>query len=293
MKRVLVTGGGGFVGSHVLAPLRERGFEVFAPRSAEIDLLTPDGAQRAVELARPTHLLHLAWYAEHGHFWASEENLRWVEASLRLLRAFAAAGGQRAVMAGTCAEYAWTADGDRLHEARSPLCPATLYGAAKHALHVVAAPWAGQAGVSLAWGRIFFLHGPGEAPGRLVASVARALAAGQPAETSSGTQEIDLLHVADVGAAFTALLDAQTTGPVNVASGAGCSIREVVEALAAIAGRPDLLRVGARPDRPGEPPRLVGDATRLREEVGWRPAQSLEEGLAATLAWWRAQAPTR
>lgn len=288
MKRVLVTGGGGFVGSHVLAPLRERGFEVFAPRSAEIDLLTPDGAQRAVELARPTHLLHLAWYAEHGHFWASEENLRWVEASLRLLRAFAAAGGQRVVVAGTCAEYAWDLEGD-LREDVTALLPATLYGAAKHALRTVAAPWAGQAGVSLAWGRIFFLHGPGEAPGRLVASVARALAAGQPAETSSGTREIDLLHAADVGAAFAALLDAQTTGPVNVASGAGCSIREVVEALAAIAGRPDLLRVGARPDPPGEPPRLVGDVTRLREEIGWRPALSLEEGLAATLEWWRAQ----
>lgn len=292
MKRVLVTGGGGFVGSHVLAPLRERGFEVFAPRSAEIDLLTPDGAQRAVELARPTHLLHLAWYAEHGHFWASEENLRWVEASLRLLRAFAAAGGQRAVVAGTCAEYAWDLEDD-LREDVTALLPATLYGAAKHALRTVAAPWAGQAGVSLAWGRIFFLHGPGEAPGRLVASVARALAAGQPAETSSGTREIDLLHVADVGAAFAALLDAETTGPVNVASGAGCSIREVVEALAAIAGRPDLLRVGARPDPPGEPPRLVGDVTRLREEIGWRPALSLEEGLAATLEWWRAQFPTR
>ena len=65
----------------------------------------------------PTHLLHLAWYAEPGLFWRSPENLRWVEASLRLLRAFAEHGGQRAVMAGSCAEYAWQPR-DRLRRGR-------------------------------------------------------------------------------------------------------------------------------------------------------------------------------
>jgi len=286
-RRVLVTGAGGFIGRHVLEPLRARGFEVVAPRRAEIDLLAPDGPRRAIERARPTHLLHLAWYAGHGRFWTSEENVRWVEASLALLRAFAAAGGRRAVVAGTCAEYDWTAGEELLHEARSPLRPATLYGAAKHALHTVAAAWGEQNGVALAWGRIFFLHGPGEAPGRLVASVARALAAGEPAQTASGTQVLDVLHVSDVAAAFAALVDADVTGPVNVASGEGRSVRTIVEALGAAAGRPDLLRIGARPDRPGDPPRLLGDATRLREEVGWQPALGFEEGLAATLRWWR------
>jgi nucleoside-diphosphate-sugar epimerase len=74
-------------------------------------------------------------------------------------------------------------------------------------------------------------------------------------------------------------------GAVNVASGEGHSIRAIVESLAETAGRPDLLRLGARPDRPGDPARLVGDATRLRGEVGWRPTLGFEEGLAATLRW--------
>lgn len=282
-RRVLVTGGGGFIGRHALAPLRERGFEVVAPGSAEIDLLSPDGPARAIASARPTHLLHLAWYAEHGRFWASEENLRWVEGSLRLLRAFAGQGGRRAVVAGTCAEYAWGGQED-LREDTTPLRPATLYGAAKHALHTLATAHAREAGYELAWGRVFFLHGPGEHPDRLVASVARALSAGRLAETSSGTQVVDVLHVSDVAGAFAALLDGDVTGAVNVASGEGRSIRAIVEAVGAAAGRPELLRIGARPDRPRDPPRLVADVRRLRDEVGWRATLGFERGLAATLA---------
>lgn len=283
-RRVLLTGGGGFIGRHVVGPLRSRGFEVVAPRSAEIDLLSRGGPARAMARAKPTHLLHLAWYAEHGRFWTAHENLRWVDGTLRLLEAFAAAGGARAVVAGTCAEYAWCVEDD-LREDTTPLRPATLYGAAKHATHTAGAALCAQEGVELAWGRVFFLHGPGEHPQRLVPSVAGALAAGRPAETSSGTQILDILHVSDVAGAFAALLGSDVVGAVNVASGEGHSIRAIVEALAETAGRPDLLRLGALPDRPGDPARLVGDATRLRGEVGWRPTLGFEEGLAATLRW--------
>src|SRR5215207_5082472 len=94
-----------------------------------------------------------------------------LQASLALLRAFAAAGGRRAVVAGTSAEYDWHAVGRRCHERRTPLRPATLYGAAKHALHTAAAPYAEQVGFELAWGRVFFVYGPWEPEGRLVPSV--------------------------------------------------------------------------------------------------------------------------
>ena len=167
----------------------------------------------------PEVLLHLAWYVEPGRFWTAPENVRWVEASLALLRAFAGAGGRRAVVAGTSAEYDWHAVGARCNEQRTPLRPATLYGAAKHALHTVAAPYAEQAGFELAWGRIFFVYGPGEPEGRLVPSVGRALLAGRRVPTTRGDQVRDFMHVEDVAAAFAALADADATGAVNVASG--------------------------------------------------------------------------
>lgn len=301
MSRVLVTGASGFIGAHALAPLIAAGHEVHAvstggaPRDAlpEVTwhtanlLADPESVVAEVE---PERLLHLAWYAEHGKFWTSPENVRWVEASLALLRAFAAAGGERAVLAGTCAEYDWTA-GDGVFAEDAPLRPATLYGAAKRGLHEVAQALAAEAGFGLAWGRVFFLYGPGEDERRLVGAVASALARGQRAATGAGTQTRDFLHVADVGAAFAALVDSGVDGPVNVASGEGRTLREVIETLGAIAGRPDLLDIGALPARPDDPDVLVADATRLRDEVGFTPRFGLEDGLAETLAWWRVHMP--
>ena len=151
--RVLVTGATGYVGRRVTGPLEALGFEVHAAGRAQgVDLLATGGADALLAQVQPTHLLHLAWYTEHGLFWTSRENLRWVDASLRLLQAFASGGGRRAVVAGTCAEYDWV-PGGTFSEWRTPLRPATLYGAAKLGLHEV---WsrglAAQEGVELAWG---------------------------------------------------------------------------------------------------------------------------------------------
>ncbi len=288
-----MTGATGFVGRHVLDPLLRAGHEVHAvarrpadgdPRVTwhAADLL--EGDPDVVGEIEPELLLHLAWYAEHGRFWSSPQNLNWVEASLRLLRAFAGAGGRRAVLAGTCAEYDWSTGVDAYDEASAPVRPVTLYGAAKHGLHTVAAAYAAQAGFELAWGRIFFLYGPGEAPERLVPAVARSLLAGEPAETTSGTQVRDFLHVSDVAAAFAALLDSDVRGPVNVGSGEPVRIADVVQLLGEVAGRPDLLRLGALPTREGEPERIVASVRRLREEVGWAPRIGLREGLQDTVA---------
>jgi nucleoside-diphosphate-sugar epimerase len=283
VKRVLVTGSGGFIGRGTLAPLRERGYEVHRSRG---DLLAPETAARVIEEVRPTHLLHLAWNAKPGEFWTTPQNLDWVEASLRLLRAFADAGGERAVLAGTCAEYAWTPE-THCVEGETPLEPATLYGTAKHALRALAERYAAQAGFSFAWGRVFFVFGPHEHPARLASSVASALARGEPAETSAGTQVRDFLYSEDLAAAFAALLDSGVAGAVNLASGDPRPIRDLVEALGAAAGRPDLLRIGARPSQPSEPASITADVSRLRDEVGWTAPRTLEQRAADTAAWWR------
>ena len=287
MSRVLVTGATGFVGVPLCAALRERGHEVVeVARSRGVDLLELGAAERVIAEHAPTHLVHLAWYAEPGRYWTAVENLSWVEASLALLRAFAAHGGRRAVLAGTCAEYDWSYG--FCSEAVSPLAPSTLYGVSKDALRRVAEAFASQAGLSLAWGRIFFLYGPREDPRRLVASVARALLAGEEAPTSEGSQVRDFLHVDDVAGAFAALLDAEAvTGAVNIGSGVPVSVRAVVEEVAAAAGRPELVRFGALAPRAGEPPLVLADARRLRDEVGWTPTLTLAEGIARTVDWWR------
>ena len=278
---MLVTGATGFVGRQSLAPLDALGYEVHAVGRRDVDLLDADATQRLIAEVQPTHLLHFAWYAEPGAFWDSAENARWEAAGVRLLDAFAAAGGSRAVVAGTCAEYDWTGDGV-LSERSTPLAPRTEYGRAKNALHAAAS----QMEISLAWGRIFFLYGPNEDERRLVASVARSLLAGQPARTTHGLQRRDFLHVADVGDAFAALLDSGVEGAVNVASGEGVQVADVVQRIAALVGRPDLLELGAIEASADEPPLLVADVARLHDEVGWTPSRTLDDGLGDTVEWW-------
>lgn len=287
----MLTGATGFLGRQTLTALADAGHDVHAVarRSGtdaagvtwhEADLLA---GVEVVEEVRPEVLVHLAWYGEHGKFWSSPENVRWVEASLALLRAFAAVGGRRAVMAGTCAEYAWSRD---VYPESAPLRPVTLYGAAKHGLHVVASAFSRQAGIELAWGRIFFLYGAFEDPGRFVPSIALSLLRNEPARMTEGSQRRDFLHVTDAGLAFAVLADSPLTGAVNVASGEGVLLRDLARRLGVLTDRAELLQIGALPSRQGEPASLIADASRLRDELGFSPRIALEDGLRDTVSWW-------
>jgi nucleoside-diphosphate-sugar epimerase len=299
--RVLVTGASGFIGRRAVAALAEQGrFElVTACRSASqtlpsqaihhaIDLLAPGAAAELVARVRPTHLLHLAWNAEPGRFWTASDNLDWAAATITLLRAFLDAGGVRAVLAGSCAEYDWDGGGCLTEEAA--IRPATLYGSAKDATRRLACAANDHLGGSVAWGRVFWLYGPAEARGRLVSDVASALATGRPASVGEGRLERDFLHVDDVASAFVAALDGRWRGPFNIGSGEPVSVRRVVATLAQASGRPELVRFGARPARAADPPSIYADTRILRDEFGWTQSVALDTGLAATYAWWETQA---
>lgn len=140
---------------------------------------------------------------------------------------------------------------------------------------------------SSAWGRLFFLYGPFEAPGRFVASLVLCLLRGEPAQMTAGAQRRDFLHAADAGAAFAALADSRVTGAVNVASGRSVALADLAREIARRIGREDLLRIGALAMPAGEPPSLVADVGRLRDEVGWSPGIELGDGLDRMIAWWR------
>lgn len=300
-RRVIVTGASGFVGGHVLAPLAARGFEVHAvarrgrpddPGSAsvtwhEADLLDPLARATLIDTIAPSHLLHAAWSVEPGKYANSPVNLDWVAASIDLARRFQSGGGRRVVTVGTCFEYE---HGRRpvLDEA-APLRPSTVYGAAKQALSIAIEALARATNLSSAWPRLFYLYGPHEDRRRLVADIASSLLEGREVATSDGRVRRDYMFVADAGDALAALLDSDVTGPINVATGSAPPVRELVELVASVIGRAELVQFGARPTAPTDPDEIRADIARLRDEVGWSAVTPRETGVARTVDWWRSQ----
>ena len=295
--RVLVTGASGFIGKHVAARLRSMGNEVVgACRSPSpdllidwrcVDLLAPGAAAALMDVVRPEALLHLAWCTEHGKFWRDPANLTWLARSCDLVEAATKVGVRRIVVAGTCFEYAFP-DGD-CDEHATPVENHFLYDTAKDACRRVTEAWCQENDVSFGWARLFHFYGAGEHPTRLVGSIARSLSHGEVARCSSGQVLRDYMHVADAGAALAALVACEATGVVNIASGEPVRIADIARTLGEVAGRADLVHLGALPDRPDDPPRITASVLRLRQDVGFSPRFDLRSGLADVYDWWRAQ----
>ena len=301
MSAVLVTGAGGFVGRATAAALLAAGHSVtgtgrhpgrvppgVAPLAVDL-LADPAALPATIRALRPEILVHGAWTTEHGRYWNDAANLDWTARTLEIVRAFAEAGGRRIVTVGTCAEYDWTAlGGAPCRETSTPLQPHTLYGAAKHATAELVGAFCRSAGLGHAHARLFMLYGDGEQPERLVPGVIRALLAGRPAKVTSGAQVRDLMDVRDAGAALAALAGSDRRGPVNVATGLPVTIREVVATIGQLVGRPELVELGAIPDRPDDPAFLVAEVEVLAQQVGFRPAIALRQGLSEAVDSWRA-----
>lgn len=296
-RRVILTGASGFVGTAILSGLLESGADVlalsrrrpavpgtFAWRAC--DLLDAGETADAMRNVKADVLLHAAWTVEHGKFWTSPANLDWTGASLRLARLGAEAGIRRIIGVGTCFEYAWPDDGP-CDEHLTALAPATLYATSKDATRRVLERFCATNDLSFAWARLFFLYGPGEAKTRLVPAVTLPMLAGEPACIDSGRAVRDFMEVGDAGRALARLAMSEVTGPVNIASGEGVGIGELAHLIATIIGRPDLVSIGALPDRGGEGPRCVANVSRLADELGFTPLLSTRQGLERAVESWR------
>src|SRR5262249_4666844 len=179
---------------------------------------------------KPSFLLHLAWYVEHGDFWRSSENLRWVTTSLNLVQEFIKNGGERLVAAGTCAEYDWTES--LCSEASTAIKPNSLYGSSKASLETILSIFARDKGISFAWGRLFFPYGPNEGPKRLIPSMILSLLNNQVFACKNPGLERDFIFVDDVAAIFSTMMDSRIEGPVNLGSGRPVKLGAVVELIA-------------------------------------------------------------
>ncbi|MFJ8717246.1 NAD-dependent epimerase/dehydratase family protein [Streptomyces violaceus] len=321
--RVLVTGGAGFIGSHVVAVLRERGHEavVFDMREEPgADVRDPAAVGRA--LAGVDAVCHQAAMVGLGDgvadaaAYVSHNDL----GTAVLLAAMAEAGVRRLVLAGSmvvygegryeCPRHGGVRPGPRAaadldagrFEPPCPVCgaalapglvgedapadPRNVYATTKLTQEHLAAAWARCTGGSAVSLRYHNVYGPGmprDTPYAGVASFFRsALARGEaPRVFEDGRQRRDFVHVRDVAEAGAAALEAEAPRGVltayNTGSGDPHTVGEMARALAAAYGGPEPVVTGEY--RLGDVRHITADSSRLRDELGWKPAVGFEDGM--------------
>lgn len=321
---ILVTGGAGYVGSHVCKALAGAGYRPVTYDNLcrghrwavkwgpfeEGDLHDTGRLHQVMAQHRPQAVVHMAAFAYVGESVADplsyyQNN---VSGSISLLRAVQAMGIGSFVFSSTCSVYGFPSQMP-ITEAEPPN-PLNPYGASKamverlladaglaFGLRAICLRYFNAAGADPG-GEIGECHDPEPHLIPLVLDVAAkrresVTIFGDDYPTPDGTCVRDYVHVVDIAAAHVAALDHLLRGGssavLNLGGGAGFSVRQVIEVAEAVTGRP--IRVEMGPRRAGDPPVLVGDAGRARDILGWQPTRST---LAQQIgdAWnWHRHAP--
>jgi GDP-4-dehydro-6-deoxy-D-mannose reductase len=312
---ILVTGAGGFAGSHLVDLLSRDGHEIVAwlrrsggrddrpttspPRPEitveDVDVLDAAAVRTAVARAHPSVVYHCAGAAHVGRSWSHAEttlsiNVRGTHHVLEALR-FA---GIRAKLLVPSSAMVYRSGDEPLTEDH-PLVPESPYGVSKLAQELLANR-ATADGVDVATARSFNHVGPRQNPSFVVSSFAR-----QIAEIESGRRDAelvvgnldarrDLTDVRDTVRAYVMLVQRGRPGrPYNVCSGRAVTIRELLDRLLSRARTRINVRVDPERYRPNDVPLVLGDPTRIQREVGWTAEIPLERTLDDVLEYWRAR----
>ena len=294
-RRVLVTGGSGFIGRHMVAALGTAGAQVrvvdLKPHPdpgvelVQGDLADPDvvaaalqgGIDAVVHLAAVTSVLRSIEQPELTY--ATN-----VAATHGLLEGARRAGVRALAFASTNAVTGPMEAPAITEQAR--LAPLTPYGATKAAGEMLMSAYTASFGIRCACLRLTNVYGLGmQAKDSIVARLMRVIRTGGAFEIyGDGSQVRDYVNAADVVAAFALALGSEDwSGPVVIGSGRSLSVLDVVEAVRQVTGASFEVRHG--PAKPGEMPAVIVDPSRAHS-AGWRPQLDLEQGLAGVWEEW-------
>jgi UDP-glucose 4-epimerase len=318
-RNILVTGGAGYIGSHVIQQLKEAGHRItvldnlgrgFRQAITAGDLIVGDVGDFALvcRLLAENTIDTVMHFAAHTIVPESvAEPLKYYGnntcSTRSLLQACVTQGVGQFVFSSTAAVYGMPAEG--YADENSPTVPINAYGTSKLMSEWMLRDVAAVTPLRYVALRYFNVAGadPGGRIGQatrgatLLTKVACEAMVGKRAAVSifgtdyptpDGTGVRDYLHVADLAAAHVNALDYLASGgpsvTLNCGYGHGYSVREVLHMVESVGGKPLNIREEAR--RPGDPPYLVARAQRIRAELGWVPCESFESGLARTVRWY-------
>jgi len=302
-KRVMVTGGGGFLGTHLLARFKRAGADVAAPRSAECDLTLREGARAAFERSRPAVVVHAA--ADVGgigynRLYPADIFRNNLTMTCNVLEACRRHGVEKLVIIGSACAYPGDVTGT-LNEAdflAGPMHPSVeCYGFSKRGLYLGARAYREQYGFDSIFLVLTNLYGPHDkfdpdeshVVAALVRKFAEAAERGGPVVECWGTGAPirEFLYAPDCAEAVLRAAERyDAPEPLNIGTGIGTSIRELAEMLARITGFEGELRWDA--SKPDGAMKKVLDVSRMKEALDWRPPTGLQDGLRATVEWYRA-----
>ena len=296
-KRVLITGGTGFIGSNVVGELAKKGYEIhlaaippfpnkckYIAAVHEINLMDFNSVDNFLKKNKFESLIHLAWHVGPKCH-TSNLNLDWTVATLNLLKSFASNGGKVFMGAGTVSEYEYKYG--YLLEDETPTDPKTMYGNSKNAVYNIAKVFCSQNLIKFKWPRIFNLYGPNEKPQRLMPTVINSCLKGEDVKVSDCLKYQDYLHVEDTAGAIAAVFESKIEGAVNRCSGEPLQLRYIVNLIAKLTNFKGNILWGAIPAA-FEDNLVVGSNEKLKS-IGWSPKYTLEEGLRSTIEWWKKQ----
>ena len=302
--KVLVTGGAGFIGSHVAERLLSDGHEVVILddlSTGHVEHLHPDARfyqmdvqspwlDELFKIERPEAVLHQAAQASVRRsvadpvFDASVNVL----GAVTLLQASVRHGVRRFLFASTGGALYGDADVIPTPE-DYPTLPVSPYGASKLGAEVYLRTFHAVHGLSYAALRYANVYGPRQDPhgeAGVVAIFARRLLSGEPARINGdGKQTRDFVYVGDIAEANARALISEAVGSFNVGTGVETDINTIFQLLKRLSGNNQAEVHG--PPMPGEQRRSVVDTRKIEKVMGWRPQTSLEAGLDATVRYFR------
>jgi GDP-L-fucose synthase len=301
VSRVLVTGGGGFLGSHLVERLQDEGHDVVVARRRDHDLTREQDAIDLFDEARPELVFHLA--AEVGGIGANRANpgRYWyanVVMGAHVLEQARRVQARKVVLAGTvCAYPKFTPvpfSEDALWDGYPEETNAP-YGVAKKSVLVGAQAYREQYGLDAIFLLPANLYGPRDnfhpTNAHVIPDLIRKMvdSSDEVVLWGDGSPTREFLYVEDCVDGFVAAAERYDgTEPVNLGSGAEISIRELAELVAELVGFEG--RIEWDTSMPNGQPRRSLDATRARELFGWEARTPLREGLERTIAWYREHA---